>query len=230
MKTIVICSYREWSETISNNLLNEFEKSAKFIKINNKKEFSKLIKDEIKVDLYLFIGWSEIISKNIVDKNMCFCLHPSLLPKYRGGSPIQHQMINLEKQSGVTIFKMNEGIDTGPIYFQESFNLENLNLNDVFQNIIEIGTKGFKLLIKDTLNENRFELIDQKEDEATTFKRRVPEQSEITIDDFQSLSAKQLSNKINSLQDPYPNAFIKCKDGSILFLTSSKHKNNADNQ
>ena len=124
MKTIVICSYREWSETISNNLLNEFEKSAKFIKINNKEEFSKLIKDEIRVDLYLFIGWSEIISKNIVDKNMCFCLHPSLLPKYRGGSPIQHQMINLEKQSGVTIFKMNEGIDTGPIYFQESFNLK----------------------------------------------------------------------------------------------------------
>ena len=115
MKTIVICSYREWSETIFNNLLNEFEKSAKLIKINNKEEFSKLIKDEIKVDLYLFIGWSEIISKNIVDKNMCFCLHPSLLPKYRGGSPIQHQMINLEKQSGVTIFKMNEGIDTGPV-------------------------------------------------------------------------------------------------------------------
>tara|TARA_Y100001936_G_C15732099_1_gene486611 strand:- start:303 stop:680 length:378 start_codon:yes stop_codon:yes gene_type:complete len=125
---------------------------------------------------------------------------------------------------------MNEGIDTGPIYFQESFNLENLNLNDVFQNIIEIGTKGFKLLIKDILNENRLELIGQKEDEATTFKRRVPEQSEITIDDFQSLSAKQLSNKINSLQDPYPNAFIKCKDGSILFLTSSKYENNADKQ
>ena len=121
MKTIVICSYREWSETISNNLLNEFEKSAKFIKINNKEEFSKLIKDEIRVDLYLFIGWSEIISKNIVDKNMCFCLHPSLLPKYRGGSPIQHQMINLEKQSGVTIFKMNEGIDEGLILKEKIF-------------------------------------------------------------------------------------------------------------
>ena len=152
MKTIVICSYREWSENISDYLLSEFDKLAKFIKIKNKDEFNQLIKDETKVDLFLFIGWSEIISKNIVDKNMCFCLHPSLLPKYRGGSPIQHQMINLEKQSGVTIFKMNEGIDTGPVYFQESFNLENLDLKDVFQNIIKIGTKGFKLLIKDVLN------------------------------------------------------------------------------
>tara|TARA_B000000565_G_C23489526_1_gene263171 strand:- start:59 stop:538 length:480 start_codon:yes stop_codon:yes gene_type:complete len=159
---------------------------------------------------------------------MCFCLHPSLLPKYRGGSPIQHQMINLEKQSGVTIFKMNEGIDTGPVYFQESFNLENLDLKDVFQNIIKIGTKGFKLLIKDVLNDKNLKLKEQKQDEATTFKRRIPEQSEITIEDFQSLSANELSNKINSLQDPYPNAFIKCKDGSVLFLTSSKYKSNSD--
>ncbi len=228
MKTIVICSYREWSENISDYLLNEFDKLAKFIKIKNKDEFNQLIKDETKVDLFLFIGWSEIISKDIVDKNMCFCLHPSLLPKYRGGSPIQHQMINLEKQSGVTIFKMNEGIDTGPVYFQESFNLENLDLKDVFQNIIKIGTKGFKLLIKDVLNDKNLKLKEQKQDEATTFKRRIPEQSEITIEDFQSLSANELSNKINSLQDPYPNAFIKCKDGSILFLTSSKYKSNSD--
>ncbi len=228
MKTIVICSYREWSENISDYLLSEFDKLAKFIKIKNKDEFNQLIKDETKVDLFLFIGWSEIISKNIVDKNMCFCLHPSLLPKYRGGSPIQHQMINLEKQSGVTIFKMNEGIDTGPVYFQESFNLENLDLKDVFQNIIKIGTKGFKLLIKDVLNDKNLKLKEQKQDEATTFKRRIPEQSEITIEDFQSLSANELSNKINSLQDPYPNAFIKCKDGSILFLTSSKYKSNSD--
>lgn len=228
MKTIVICSYREWSENISDYLLSEFDKLAKFIKIKNKDEFNQLIKDETKVDLFLFIGWSEIISKNIVDKNMCFCLHPSLLPKYRGGSPIQHQMINLEKQSGVTIFKMNEGIDTGPVYFQEPFNLENLDLKDVFQNIIIIGTKGFKLLIKDVLNDKNLKLKEQKQDEATTFKRRIPEQSEITIEDFQSLSANELSNKINSLQDPYPNAFIKCKDGSILFLTSSKYKSNSD--
>lgn len=228
MKTIVICSYREWSENISDYLLSEFDKLAKFIKIKNKDEFNQLIKDETKVDLFLFIGWSEIISKNIVDKNMCFCLHPSLLPKYRGGSPIQHQMINLEKQSGVTIFKMNEGIDTGPVYFQEPFNLENLDLKDVFQNIIKIGTKGFKLLIKDVLNDKNLKLKEQKQDEATTFKRRIPEQSEITIEDFQSLSANELSNKINSLQDPYPNAFIKCKDGSILFLTSSKYKSNSD--
>jgi len=228
LKTIVICSYREWSENISDYLLSEFDKLAKFIKIKNKDEFNQLIKDETKVDLFLFIGWSEIISKNIVDKNMCFCLHPSLLPKYRGGSPIQHQMINLEKQSGVTIFKMNEGIDTGPVYFQEPFNLENLDLKDVFQNIIKIGTKGFKLLIKDVLNDKNLKLKEQKQDEATTFKRRIPEQSEITIEDFQSLSANELSNKINSLQDPYPNAFIKCKDGSILFLTSSKYKSNSD--
>ena len=91
---------------------------------------------------------------------------------------------------------MDEGIDTGPVYFQESFNLKNLDLKDVFQNIIKIGTKGFKLLIKDVLNDKKLKLKEQKQDEATTFKRRIPEQSEITIDDFQSLSANELITKL----------------------------------
>ena len=47
--------------------------------------------------------------------------------------------------------------------------------------------------------------------------------SEILIEDFLKLSSKELHNKIRCLQDPYPNAFIRCKDGSILYLKKSSY-------
>mgnify|MGYP003331528371 CR=1 FL=1 len=71
-----------------------------------------------KPDLILFYGWSWIISKNLVENFKCLMLHPSPLPKYRGGSPIQNQIINGETLGAVSIFLMDDGIDTGPIVDQ----------------------------------------------------------------------------------------------------------------
>ena len=224
LKNILLCSYRDWSTRICDNLIEKFSSKAKFHLVKSKQELENYLSLEKYTDAMLFIGWSEIIAKEIVEKESCFCLHPSLLPKYRGGSPIQHQMINLEDNSGVTIFKMNEGIDTGPIYFQEAFKLKDLKLKQVFDNIIELGIKGFSNLLNDIIDNNKLDLYEQDQTQATSYKRRKPEESEISQDDFKSLSSRELSNKINSLQDPYPNAFIRCKDGSILYLKSSDYK------
>ncbi len=130
-------------------------------------------------------------------------------------------MINGEKYSGVTIFKMDEGIDTGPVFFQEKFLIEDLELNDVFIEIINIGIKGFSKLINVLIDGEEILFEGQNHNEASTYKRRKPEESEIDIEDFDNFTSKQLSNKINSLQDPYPNAYIKCKDGTRLYIKSS---------
>ena len=68
----------------------------------------------------------------------CLMLHPSPLPKYRGGSPIQNQIINGEIESAVSIFLMDSGLDSGPIYCQESFSLEG-ELSEIFSRIVRIG-------------------------------------------------------------------------------------------
>src|SRR4030042_5089590 len=63
---------------------------------NNQQEiFEILTKHKIKI-VFLY-SWSHIINKSIIKKFLCLCLHPSLLPAYRGGTPIQHQLINGEK-------------------------------------------------------------------------------------------------------------------------------------
>ena len=158
----------------------------------------------------LFYGWSDIIDEKIINDFECIMLHPSPLPKYRGGSPIQNQIIRGEKDSAVTLFIMDSGIDTGDIIAQEYLSLDG-NLNEIFDEIISIGF----MLTKDIF-ENGFERIKQDNSKATYYKRRTPEMSEITLEDLSDLDSNYLYNKIRMLQDPYPNAFIKLDDGRKL--------------
>jgi len=72
---------------------------------------------EIKPDLVLTAAYGLILSKEILamPKFGCLNVHPSLLPKYRGAAPIHNTILNGDEKTGVTIFKMDQGIDTGPI-------------------------------------------------------------------------------------------------------------------
>ena len=139
-------------------------------------------------------------------------LHPSPLPKYRGGSPIQNQIINGEDKSAVSIFIMNQDLDAGPICRQEEISLGG-NLDNIFERIVITGTK----LTLDMLR-NGFNPYEQDHNLATYYERRKPWQSEITIDELKSQSAEYLYNKIRMLQDPYPNAYIVGKDGQKLYI------------
>jgi len=206
---IWICAYRDWAIEIFNDLNDTFE-NIKSIK--SQKDFEEKIDLFDDNDTFFFIGWSWIISDEIVKKFNCICMHPSSLPKYRGGSPLQNQIVNGETISAVTFFRMTEKLDAGNILWQKSFSLKN-NLNDINLRIKTLTFSG----IFDILNGNYKERV-QDETQVTYFKRRTPEQSEISIDDIKTNNAKQLYNKIRCLQDPYPNAFIVCGDGKKLYL------------
>lgn len=224
MRSILLCSYREWSNVICSQIQENFkEQNVVFTVCNTDKKFSYLVSN-YKYDLIFFIGWSSIVETTLVSSNTCICLHPSLLPKYRGGSPIQHQIINGESLSGVTLFVMDEGIDTGPILFQKEFSIEDCELSEVFDKIIDIGIEGCTNIITDLISNVSFCPIAQDNSKSSFFKRRKQSMSEIQLEDFSKYTAKELFNKIRSLQDPYPNAFIKCKDNTVLYLTKSRYE------
>lgn len=213
---ILCCTYRKWAKSIYSSLENNF-KDYEFIRVNSKEEFDNLDIDKTNPDLILWYGWSWIIPENILSKYYCIMLHPSPLPKYRGGSPIQNQIINGETSSAVTLFKMDEGVDTGDIIYQKEFLLKG-DLEDIFNSITRIGIKLSTNMLR---NFPDLKLIPQDNNKSTYFKRRTPNQSEITIEEISNYTAEDLHNKIRALQDPYPNAFIKCKDGTKLYLTKS---------
>ncbi len=70
---------------------------------------------ELNADVFVVAAFGQILSKEILDmpKYGCVNIHASLLPKYRGAAPINWAIINGEKETGVTIMQMNEGVDTG---------------------------------------------------------------------------------------------------------------------
>lgn len=208
MKILAI-GYRDWSIKIYKNLA----KKKIRIKIHKKEVSLKEIK-RYKPDFILYYGWSKKISKNIVERYKCIMLHPSRLPKYAGGSPIQNQIIRNEKQSAVTLFRMNKKIDRGNIIFQKKISLSG-NLNDIFKRIISAGTLLSLKLFKSNYKEKKMKV-------TKVYLRRKPSESEITFKEIKSKSANYLYNKIRMLQDPYPNAYIRTSDGKKLYLIQAK--------
>lgn len=218
---IALCGFREWAESIFLEVTTAMDKEFDFIQVVDKSQFESFKDDVTECDLIFFVGWSWIIPEHFVNNNKCICLHPSPLPKYRGGSPIQHQIINGEKESAVTYFLMDKGIDTGPIVYQQSFILSG-ELSDVFAKIVSIGIVGMKKILNDVIIlkqrpfHNSLSLTPQDESQATTYRRRTPDESELEDSDFET--AEKAYNKIRSLQDPYPNAYILCDDGKKLLI------------
>ena len=110
---IVCVGYREWALNIYKNI--SCNSPHNFLFIKSKESYSEELILNYDPDLVFFYGWSWKVSNEIITRFKCLMLHPSPLPKYRGGSPIQNQIINGETKSQVTIFLMNKELDAGPI-------------------------------------------------------------------------------------------------------------------
>ena len=210
---VYICAYRNWGINIFNKLKGIYD----IVLIETPDQLTQLSNMFHKNDTIFFLGWSWIVDRNVTDNYNCICLHPSPLPKYRGGSPIQNQILNKEQVSAVSFFRMNDKLDQGEILYQAPFSLKG-ELNDIFSRIIELGTFGIHHIMVSNPKG-----IKQDESEATYCKRRKPEESEITIDEIMNKSAHELYDKVRMLNDPYPNAFIRCKNGDKLFITKTHY-------
>ena len=82
---------------------------------NNREEYEYLKK--LNADIAIVVAYGQIIPKEILSltKKGFINIHASLLPKWRGAAPIQRSIMNLDKQTGISIMKINEKLDTGPV-------------------------------------------------------------------------------------------------------------------
>ncbi|MBI4948255.1 methionyl-tRNA formyltransferase [Candidatus Berkelbacteria bacterium] len=113
----------------------------------NKKEITNIIK-QLKPDLIVLASYGKILENATLEIPIYGCLnvHPSLLPKYRGATPIQNAILNGDKETGVTIMKMNSEVDAGLIIDQQKVGLSvDANTESLKNQLAQIGAK---LLIK----------------------------------------------------------------------------------
>jgi methionyl-tRNA formyltransferase len=155
-------------------------------------------------DLIITSAYGQILPENIlrIPKYGCLNVHPSVLPKYRGPSPIQTAILNRDKETGVSIFKMDQGIDTGPVLGQKKIRMENnetsKTLSDKLAKLsIEILKDAIPLFVK-----GKFKTQQQQEKEATYTKIIRKEDGKINWQE----PADNTEAKIRAFY-PWPGAF-----------------------
>jgi methionyl-tRNA formyltransferase len=215
MNNVILCGYREWAFRI-------FEKISDNPNINVIATFksNQEFKEQIltigiqSIDFIVFIGWSWIIEKEVTQKFLCLGIHPSDLPYFRGGSPLQHQIMRGVTKSKVTLMTLSpDKIDAGEIWLKEDLDLSGDSMNDVFKNLITSSSK----LLNAFLNEYPGIIAkEQNIKDGTYYKRRKPEESRLSKEDFANKTLKELYDFIRSLTDPYPNAYIEDEFGNKL--------------
>jgi methionyl-tRNA formyltransferase len=186
---------------IAETLNLEF-RTPKYLK-NNHEEFEYF--KTINADLAIVVAYGQIIPKEFLSltKKGFINIHASLLPRWRGAAPIQRSIMNLDKEVGISIMKIAEQLDTGPVCNTYKLNLENnLNASDVSDKLSSIAAEKILNNIDDIL-EDKSNFIDQDHSKATYASKIQKAEGEINWNE----EAKKINGKINGLY-PVPGAFF----------------------
>lgn len=202
----------------SQSLFNNLKKINKnFIFISNKNDLKNKV-DKINPKKIFFLHWSYIVPKSIYNTYECINLHTGNLPKGKGGSPLQNQIIDGIIQTKINALKMSDdGLDAGPIYCSECISLQG-NLFDIWNIISNIGFK----IIKKIINENIIPVKQEKTD-CQIYKRR--KNNNIPFNQEKELS--QIYDFIRMLDSPYyPNPHLNIGNFKLEFNRANFDGNN----
>jgi len=200
------------------------ENNIPFYEIDSKKGKKlidhKLTIQTLKPDVIFALGWYYMVPKLIreIPKYGAWGIHASLLPKYAGGAPLVWAIINGEKETGVTLFKLSSGVDDGDIILQEKIVIGE---NDSIAQVYEKATIASKKIMMMALKKIKtITFVKQDKDKIEIYPQRRPEDGEINL----KWDAKKIYDFIRAQSEPYPGAFIRTADGKKLVIEKAKIK------
>ena len=175
-------------------------------------------------DVIVVAAFGQIITKEILDipRFGCINVHASLLPAYRGAAPIQWAVINGEKESGVTIMQMDEGLDTGDMIDKVVVPLaEDETGGSLFDKLSQAGARLCVKVLKD-LEEGNAVREKQPEESTTPYASMISKKmGEINWE----RSAKSIEQLIRGL-DPWPSAYTKLQGKTLKLWKAEAQKEN----
>ena len=179
--------------------------------ISSSEELKKL--QEMNLDMIIVVAYGMILPEEVINlpKLGCFNVHASLLPRWRGAAPIQRAMIEGDQTTGVTIMKMDKGLDTGDIGLQKEIKIEQQNYSELEK---ELANEGAELLI------NFIDRLDgsiqfaKQNDTHACYAKKIQKQ-EALIDWTEN--AEKINRRINAY-NPSPCAWFSLNNKRIKIL------------
>lgn len=135
----------------------------------DKEFYDELLSISPKFDLIILAAYGLILPRKMLalPKKGCLCLHPSLLPQYRGASPVQATLMNGDQETGLTIFKMDEKMDHGPIVSQFKERVQpDETAEALYARLFQLGAEVLTTMLP-AYFEGRIKLRRQDDDQAT---------------------------------------------------------------
>jgi len=163
-------------------------------------------------DAAVVVAFGQILPRDVLDipPKGCYNVHASLLPKYRGAAPINWAIIDGETETGVTIIRMDEGMDTGDMLLMESVPIE---ADDTAGTLGEkLSTLGAKLAVStlELLEAGELEPVRQDDSKATKAPTMKKELGRIDW----SMTPEEIERRVRGL-DPWPGAFTTLDDETL---------------
>ena len=171
--------------------------------INNEEEYNFL--NSLDADLAIVVAYGQIIPKKFLSltKTGFINIHASLLPKWRGAAPIQRSIMNLDQETGISIMRIAEKLDTGPVCNNYKIQLnENLNALEISEKLSNLAAEKILDNVDDILD-GKANFIEQDHSNATYASKIQKTEGQINWDE----NAEKIIGKINGLY-PSPGAFF----------------------
>tara|TARA_Y100000741_G_scaffold166767_1_gene126200 strand:+ start:19 stop:942 length:924 start_codon:yes stop_codon:yes gene_type:complete len=172
------------------------------LKNNNEEE---LYLKDLNPDIIVVVSYGQIIPVNLLNipKNGFLNIHASLLPKWRGAAPIQRSIMNLDKETGISMMKINENLDEGPVCNQYTLKIsQKMNSEDLSEKLSLLASEKI-LDILDHIYKDSIKFQDQDHSKATYAKKIRKIEGKIDWNE----NADKIIGKINGLY-PFPGAFF----------------------
>jgi len=167
-------------------------------KLRDEETVSELLK--IPCDYIVVAAYGQILPRKILDHAPCINLHASILPQYRGASPIQQTLLNGDKVTGVTAMLMEEGLDTGDILKIEKIPVaEDTMVAELFEQLTEVAAD---LTVEIVRNFEKYTPVQQNEADATHCKKITKADGEVAFD-----NAVEVYNKYRAFT-PWPGIYL----------------------
>ena len=171
--------------------------------LNNEEEYNFL--NSLDADLAIVVAYGQIIPKKFLSltKTGFINIHASLLPKWRGAAPIQRSIMNLDQETGISIMRIAEKLDTGPVCNNYKIQLnENLNALEISEKLSNLAAEKILDNVDDIL-EDKASFVEQDHSNATYASKIQKTEGQINWDE----NAEKIIGKINGLY-PSPGAFF----------------------